>query len=377
MGMQYSKWWYTQFHEMLATPSERRQPVIKQNGYLFLYEDPEKAAPAWKPGRRKEAEHVWQMAQANAAMQQQIGEPVELLTPQQVHERWPHLAPDRLIGATWGPTDGFLYPQMIYTEGFRRAQELGVTVMQDTEVIGATLRYGRIVALETTKGSIEANWFVNETNAWAARVSRCIGGIPLPVVPLKRYLYFMKPGRPIMSSEDWHRLPMTIYGVGSGRGAHSRPESDLLLLAGAHETAPEETFSDEDQDRIDPPYNHNNGVDNYGYALVEQMSDFSPLLAEAGGLTATTSGFYGMTPDANPLIGFDNHLNNLVHAVGFSGHGLMHAPITALLVEALLTGDVKNREVRLPEPFAGYTLNLKAFDPARVFNQSGREAMVL
>ncbi len=376
-GMQYSKWWYTQFHEMLATPIEGRQPVIKQNGYLFLYEDPEKAAPAWKPSCRKEAEHVWQMAQANAEMQQQSGEPVELLTPQQVHERWPHLAPDRLIGATWGPTDGFLYPQMIYTEGFRRAQELGVTVMQDTEVIGATLRYGRIVALETTKGSIEANWFVNETNAWAARVSRCIGGMPLPVVPLKRYLYFMKPGKPIMSSEDWHRLPMTIYGVGSGRGAHSRPESDLLLLAGAHETAPEETFSDEDQDRIDPPFNHNHGVENYGYALVEQMFDFSPLLAEAGGLTATTSGFYGMTPDANPLIGFDNHLNNLIHAVGFSGHGLMHAPITALLVEALLTGDVKNGEARLPGPFAEYTLNLKAFDPARTFNQLGREAMVL
>jgi sarcosine oxidase, subunit beta len=377
VGMQYSKWWYKQFHEILATPSASRQPVIKQNGYLFLYEDPEKAAPAWKPTRRKEAEHVWQMAQANAAMQQQMGEPVELLTPQQVHDRWPHLASDRLSGATWGPTDGFLYPQMIYTEGFRRAQELGVTVLQDTEVIGATLRYGRVVALETTKGAIEADWFVNETNAWAARVSQRIGGMPLPVVPLKRYLYFMKPTRPIMSSEEWHRLPMTIYGVGSGRGAHSRPEGDLLLLAGAHETVPEMTFSDEDQDRIDPPFNHNNGVDNYGYALLEQMCDFSPLLAEAGGLTATTSGFYGTTPDANPLIGFDNNLTNLVHAVGFSGHGLMHAPITAVLVEALLTGDVEDGKVHLPEPFAGYTLNLQAFDPSRSFNQAEREAMVL
>src|SRR6266571_6997783 len=35
VGMQYSEWWYTQFHQILQTPPERRQPVIQQNGYLF------------------------------------------------------------------------------------------------------------------------------------------------------------------------------------------------------------------------------------------------------------------------------------------------------------------------------------------------------
>ncbi len=40
IGMQYSKWWYSNFHELLATPEEGRQPVFRQNGYLFLYEDP-------------------------------------------------------------------------------------------------------------------------------------------------------------------------------------------------------------------------------------------------------------------------------------------------------------------------------------------------
>src|SRR6202043_3473717 len=58
VGLQYAKWWYRQFHEILETPSERRQPVLKQNGYLFLYEDPEQAAPAWKPARRREAARV-------------------------------------------------------------------------------------------------------------------------------------------------------------------------------------------------------------------------------------------------------------------------------------------------------------------------------
>ncbi len=377
IGMQYSEWWYTQFHQALRTPPERSQPVFQQNGYLFLYEDPEQAAPVWKPSIRIAAARIWQLAQANVAMQQDIGLPVEILDPQTVQDRWPCIETDRLVGATWCPTDGFLFPQMIYIEGFRRAQELGVHLMQDTEVIGATLRGGRIIALETTKGPIEADWFVNGTNAWAPRLSRRIGGMSLPISPLKRYHYFLKPDRPIMSREEWHQLPMTIYGMGVGRGAHSRPENELLLLAWAHETNPEPDFSDEDQDRIDPPFNHANGIDNYGYAILEQVMAFAPRLAEAGGLTATTSGFYGTTPDANPLIGIDSNLSNLVHAVGFSGHGLMHAPITAVLVEAIIAGDVEDGRVRLPSPFDSHTIDLSTFDPGRTFSSSRKEALVL
>jgi glycine/D-amino acid oxidase-like deaminating enzyme len=84
-----------------------------------------------------------------------------------------------------------------------------------------------------------------------------------------------------------------------------------------------------------------------------------------------------MTPDANPLIGRDSHQQNLIHAVGFSGHGLMHAPITALLVEALLVGEVDHGCVRLPPPFDHASINLATFAPGRAFDSSRREKMVL
>jgi glycine/D-amino acid oxidase-like deaminating enzyme len=144
-------------------------------------------------------------------------------------------------------------------------------VLQDIEAISATLRSGRIIALETTKGPIEADWFVKGTNAWAPWLSRCIGGMSLPMSPLKRYHYFLKPDRRIMSQEEWYRLPITIYGMGPGRGAHSRPENELLMLAWAQETTPEPDFTDEDQDRIDPAFKQSNGIDKYGYAILEQV----------------------------------------------------------------------------------------------------------
>ncbi len=377
VGMQYSEWWYSHFHDLLLSPPDVcQQPVMRQNGYLFLYEAPD-AIPAWQPRRQHEVAQIWHHAQMAASMQQRLRLPVEVLTPQIVQERWPYLRPDRLTGATWCPTDGFLMPHMIYNEGFRRAKELGVQVQQHTEVLGALLRADRISALVTNKGTIEADWFVNATNAWAARLSPRIGGMTLAVSPLKRYLYFLKPSQPVMDATVWHQLPMIIYGVGSHRGAHSRPEHDLLLLAWAHEAEPETQFSDADQDRIDPPFRHDNGIDNYGYAILTQVEEFSPLLANAGGLIATTCGFYGTTPDANPLIGRDAHQQNLVHAVGFSGHGLMHAPVTALLVEAVLTGSVDHGRVRIPAPFDHATIDLNTFDPGRAFESSRRETLVL
>ena len=39
-GMRYSEWWYARFHDLLHTPSDQRQPVMRSNGYLFLHEDP-------------------------------------------------------------------------------------------------------------------------------------------------------------------------------------------------------------------------------------------------------------------------------------------------------------------------------------------------
>jgi sarcosine oxidase subunit beta len=377
VGMQYSEWWYSHFHDLLHSPTDiRQQPVMRQNGYLFLYEAPA-AIPAWQPRKQQEVAQIWHHAQTAASMQQRLGLPVEVLTPQVVQERWPYLSPDRLTGATWCPTDGFLMPHMIYNEGFRRAKELGVQVQQHTEVLGAILRADRISALVTNRGTMEADWFVNATNAWAARLSPRIGGMALSVSPLKRYLYFLKPSQPVMDTTEWHQLPMIIYGIGSHRGAHSRPEHDLLLLAWAHETEPEIHFSDADQDRIDPPFRHDNGIDNYGYAILEQVEQFSPLLANSGGLVATTCGFYGTTPDANPLIGRDAYQQNLVHAVGFSGHGLMHAPITALLVEAVLSGDVDDGHVRIPAPFDHASIDLNTFDPGRTFESLRRETLVL
>ncbi len=387
LGMMYSEWWYANAHDLLQTPADRRdEAIITQNGYLFLYEHPD-AIPPWRLDACRIAQAAWEEGQSNAAMHVTLGLPVETLTPEQVHMRWPHLAADHLIGATFCQQDGFLKPDLIYSLGFRRAQELGADLWENTEVTGAQTHSGRITRLETTRGPMEVDWVVNATNAWAPRVSRRLGGMELPIAPIKRYLYAFQAQRPIPGVDNWRALPMTIYGMGEGRGAHSRPEAGQdpghLLFGWSYPAEPEPNFTDEDQDAVQPGFRHDvfeeryGEAVNYGYATLRQACDFIPGLDECGGITATTCGYYGATPDGSPLIGHDAHLSNLIHAAGFSGHGVMHAPITALLVAALLTGQAHDGAVALPTPLSGKTINLATFDPQRDFAQTQREAYVL
>lgn len=378
-GMRYSEWWYEHFNENLSICDPNSgTPVIEQNGYLFLYENPDKVPP-WKPSIRRIKAQAWAQAQKNAAMHCSLGIPVEVIDPQDVHRRWKHIVPDQLIGATYCPSDGFLRPNMIYNEAFRRARELGVVVREGVEVTGAKIRGDRIIHMETNLGPVEAEWFVNCTNAWAPRLSRALRAMELPISPLKRYLYFLQPdpSRAIMDPTEWKRLPMTIYGVGAGRGAYSRPDSDLLMMGMAHETDPEQEFADKDQDAIRPGFDFQVGLENFGFEVLQQIEDFAPALAGCGRITSMSSGFYGTTSDSNPLIGIDSIRRNLVHAAGFSGHGLMHAPITAVLVEAILLGKANKGRVRLPSPFNEHVIDLARFDPSRRFETANAETLVL
>ncbi|MFN8522303.1 MAG: FAD-binding oxidoreductase [Chloroflexota bacterium] len=377
VGMLFAEWFYVHFHDLLETPPDQRQPVIRQNGYLFLYDDPDSADLDEGWGGARAAARAWEVGRKTAELQRSVGVPVEILDRGAVLERWPFMRADLIVGGTFCPTDGFLYPPVIYGEAIRRARELGVDVRQQTEVVGARSSRGRLTALVTARGDLTVDAVVNCTNAWSPRVSRLLGGMELAIEPTKRYLYHLKPDVPVLSAEALAGLPMTIFGMGNGLGAHYRPDGDKLILAGTGTSGTEPEFADEDQDVVRSGFGHTHGVDNLGIRILLSIERYAPELATSGGLVATTCGFYGLSPDGSPLIGRDSRMENLFHAAGFSGHGVMHAPITAFLVESLVAGDVREGKVTLPTPFQEQSLDLDAFDPSRDFARSDHEHAVL
>jgi glycine/D-amino acid oxidase-like deaminating enzyme len=311
-GMRYS----VDFYKRFAAEVEGGQSPIVQNGYLFLHDDP----AAFEDARRI------------VAMQQQAGlHEVEALEGDALTDRFPWVARDATVGGTYCPTDGFLLPHLVYNEGARRVRELGGAVVQNARVTGVTTAGDRIAAVTTPKGEFAADLFFDCTNAWTRRLAGILGCEALEVDPLKRYLWFLDRDGP-MTAETLGGMPLTI----APSGVYCRPENrDTLLLGKKHDTPPEPEFTYEDQDVIEPEFSHTGGVDAVPFELWLQLSEVIPDVAEFGGISATTCGYYATTPDHNPFMGYDRLRPNLVRLVGFSGHGAMMGPFTARVADAL------------------------------------------
>lgn len=348
LGMRYSVDVYRRFPEEVGGLVS---PIV-ENGYLFLLE----------------GEGAVEAAAARVAMQRSLGlTEVELLTPAETARRFSFVDPDAITGATWCPSDGFLRPEVVYGEAAATARARGVTLLQNAPVVEARHAGGRLAAVRAKGAWHEGDLFIDATNAWSPRVARILGATVLPVDPVKRYLWFLDRSES-MSGPDLLRMPMVV----TPPGAYCHPENAETLMTGfAHDAAPQPDFTDEDQDDIGPEFDHRSGVDNRGVETWGTLAEYLPPVGDFDGLNATTCGFYGVTPDHNPFLGFDPAVPNLLRLVGFSGHGAMFGPFTARVAEALADA---GRDLDAVEVL-GRAASLAPFRIGRDF--AGHEAMVI
>jgi sarcosine oxidase subunit beta len=310
-GMRYAVGFYRRFQDEVE---DGTCPIV-QNGYLFLH-----------------GEGTWAEAVDRVAMQRAAGlVEVEALAGEALYERFPWVGRDAAVGGTFCPTDGFLLPHLVYNEGARRVRELGGTVLQRAPVTGSVVRGGRLTGVITPKGTIEGDLFLDCTNAWTRRLGHLLGAEPLEVDPLKRYLWFL--GRDgSMSAEQLAGMPLVICPT----GVYCRPENGQSLIMGKkHDTAAEVDFAYDDQDHVEPGYSHKAGVEAVPFANWAELAEQLPPVGEFAGIQATTCGYYATTPDHNPFLGYDRALGGLIRLVGFSGHGAMMGPFTALVARTL------------------------------------------
>lgn len=344
-GMRYSVRWYRELGERIGTAA------LVQNGYLFLYDD---AAE-------------WRAAQERVQMQQQVGlAEVRALEGDALFERFPWVGRSH-VGGTHCPTDGFLLPHLVYNEVGQLFEEAGGTVWKRAPVTGGQVVGGRLVAVDTPKGRVEGDVFLDCTNAWTTRLAKLLGASELPVEPLKRYLWFLQRGE-AFTAEQLMELPLTIVPS----GAYFRPENPQTLQLGKkHDTPPQWDFTYEDQDTIEPSMSHEGDLDNQPFELWAEVASYVPALEDLGGIQATTAGFYATTPDHNPFLDWDPRLEGLVRLVGHSGHGAMMGPFTAAVARALVEQGRGAGSVQID----GEAVELAPFAIGRPFEHS--EQMVI
>jgi len=274
---------------------------LHQVGYLFLINDPE----------------TWHGYVEATHMQQQLGVRTRLLAPHEVTDIVPDVRIDDLIGATFGPDDGFCDPHGVAMGYLNRARGLGVRLYRATPLTGVELQSGRVVAVQTTRGRIACDLVVNCAGSWAGAVAQ-LAGLAVPVAPYRRNVYVTQPTQVIP-----HQMPLTV-DVASG--FWMRKEQDNLIFG---------------LSKADEPVGYNTNVDwewldtviDAGFARFPRLAEVA--LAEK----QCWAGAYEITPDHMPILGRHPDVPSWVNAAGFSGHGIMHSPATGLLMaEEIIDG---------------------------------------
>jgi glycine cleavage system aminomethyltransferase T/glycine/D-amino acid oxidase-like deaminating enzyme len=108
-----------------------------------------------------------------------------LVTPAEIRELVPFIDESILVGGFYTPGVGVVDSLRFGTICREKAEEIGaLQVFANTEVLGMTTEDGRIKAVDTTRGTIEAEYVVIACGVWSPKIAEMAGShIPLtPVV---------------------------------------------------------------------------------------------------------------------------------------------------------------------------------------------------
>jgi sarcosine oxidase subunit beta len=286
---------------------------LRQQGYLFLLKN-----PADEPVFR-----------ANLALQQRLGVPASWVDPDDIRAINPHVVLDGVYGGTFCPEDGWCDTYAATIGYARAAQRLGVTIREETPVFDITIENGKVSGVSTPAGDVAAPLVIICAGPHTREVG-ILAEVDIPVDPYRRMSWITEPFDALPPT-----LPMTI-DFSSGLYVH--PESGGFLFGMANRDEPSSFDKSVDEDWM--------------ATTVEALVEMVPAFEEASVLNGW-AGFYEVTPDHNPVLGFIDGVEGLAVAAGFSGHGFMQGPaIGACMAELILDGTAK-------------TVDISAFRPSR------------
>jgi len=276
---------------------------LRQVGYLFLHTDPA----------------AWAAAQEAVALQNSLGVPTRLLSPDEAAALSRGVVVDDVIGATFHPRDGYCSPENVVQGYARAARALGVVVRTGVEATGIETSGGEVTDVTTSEGGIACRAVVCAAGAWSKQVGAWVG-VDLPVEPLRRQIVVTEPlGDDLLALFD-DSTPMTI---------------DAATTFYLHREGPGVLFGMSYQ-RERPGF-----LEGYSEEwlpdLLEAMERRAPALLDVG-LAHRWAGYYETTPDHNAVIGEADGISRFLYATGFSGHGFLQGPAVGEVVRDLYLG---------------------------------------
>ncbi len=252
---------------------------------------------ASSPGRWEELQRVYTQGKS-------FGFDIHLVSPAEAGELFPLLNTAGIYGATWTPSDGYVDPNQLTFSFIAGARAAGVRVVQNCRVTGIERAGRRVTAVQTEQGRIECDIAVNATGMWGAESAR-LAGVHLAVNAVEHQYVVTEKTAAVPRDLPTFRDPDARF--------YLKPEAGALVIGGWEEgtracwrTIP----YDLGPELFEP--NHERFE-----SLAEGAAERVPVFGELG-IQTWINGPIPFSPDAEPLMGLTEDLDNLFHCCGFS-----------------------------------------------------------
>jgi sarcosine oxidase subunit beta len=272
---------------------------FRQGGYLFIVRTEEK--------RRA--------LEASVKVQNACDLKSRMLTPKEAQAIVPELdvaggADGKpIVAASYNEDDGVVFPWPFVWGFAQAAQKRGVEIHSFTDVVGfdtrgKTIRGVRLqsVGARGTTGTIKTRKVVNAAGAWSPEIAKMLG-VELPNKPHRHEICSTEPLKP------WLRPLVADLTDGLYFSQSTRGE----IVGGIG------------QEHVPEGINHDSSHAFLG-RYARSLTRACPVLGSVKVLRQW-SGCYDITPDANPIVGAVDDVENFYQASGFMGHGFMMAPV--------------------------------------------------
>jgi len=244
--------------------------------------------------------------QAGVARQRQAGLRCDWLSPGEVRQGWPGVAPE-CIGALFAPEDGALDPDALHRALLADAVLHGAE--RRPERVTALRRDGaRVTGVATAAGDIPAAHVVLAAGAWSPQIA----GLPNDLA--------VDPVRGQMASLPWPGgAPRAVV---FDRHSYALARGDEAIVGSTMEHVGFDASVTED-----------------GLARLRLAAHrLLPWLADRP-FTRSWAGLRPIAPDGRPSVGPDASLQGLWYATGHGRQGILLAALTGEIIGALLMGE--------------------------------------
>ncbi len=241
-----------------------------------------------------------------------IGVPMEIVSPERVHELFPVASLDGVLAAAYLPSDGHVDPTSLTNSLARGAVDRGATIVRNAPVTALARERGHWT-VTTRQGVIRADHVVLATGQWTRQVAR-LAGVELPIVPLEHHYLVTEP----IDEVEARTTELPVFRD-PDRSFYARQEGGGLVI-GPFERNPKAWALD--------------GIpaDFHGKLLAPDMRQIEECLVAAAeripvfgetGITTVINGPDGYTPDGRCLMGPIPGRRGLHVLAGFSIFGIV------------------------------------------------------